>query len=193
MTPYLHPIVKPRSLRLRVLSAVLKRVFGKAPSWLNVWSTRMPFAFTAWVGKVNSLNKKLTVDQDTVVLIRARVDDVNTCLQCQDSGRWYVHKKRPHLVPKLDALFDYRRNRLFSAKERAALDFATELAEHRSVSPDTFRELRAHYSEREICEIVWVVSTNFLLNINNLGMGIGSDGLCELAGMPAAAPTVTPL
>jgi alkylhydroperoxidase family enzyme len=179
-TPYLSPIAKPRSLRLRVLSVVLKRVFGKPPSWLTVWSTRMPFAFTAWVGKVNSLNKKLTVEQDTVVLLRARVDDVNACLQCQDSARWYVNKKQPHLIPKLDALSDYRHDPLFSAEERSALDFATELAEHRSVSPDTFRELSAHYSERQICEIVWIVSSNFLLNINNLGLGIGSDGLCEL-------------
>ena len=192
MTAYLTPIDKPRSLRLRLLAGVLKRFFGKTPSWLTVWSARMPFGFTAWVGKVNSLNKKLTVDPDTVVLLRARVDDLNTCLQCQDSSRWYVSRKRPHLVPKLDALFDYRHDPMFSAKERAALDFATELAEHRGVSPDTFRELSAHYSERQVCEIVWVVSSNFLLNINNLGMGIGSDGLCELAGLPRAAPTATP-
>jgi alkylhydroperoxidase family enzyme len=193
MTAYLAPIDKPRSLRLRLLAVALKRVFGKAPSWLTVWSARMPFSFTTWVGKVNSLNKKLTVDPDLVVLLRARVDDVNTCLQCQDAGRWYVNKKRPHLAVKLDALFDYRRSAMYSVEERAALDFATELAEHRSVSPDTFRELSAHYSDRQVCEIVWVVSSNFLLNINNLGMGIGSDGLCELAGLPKAAPTVTPL
>jgi hypothetical protein len=193
MTSYLPPIAKPSSLRLRLLAVVLRRMMGKTPSWLTVWSARMPFGFTAWMGKVNSLNKKLSVEPDIVVLLRARVDDVNTCLQCQDSGRWYVNRKQPHLVPKLDGLFDYRRNPLFSVKERAALDFASELAEHRSVSPDTFMALSAHYSERQVCEIVWVVSTNFLLNLNNLGMGIGSDGLCELAGLPTAAPTGTPL
>ncbi|MGH2894587.1 MAG: carboxymuconolactone decarboxylase family protein, partial [Solirubrobacteraceae bacterium] len=125
MLAYLPTIAKPRSVRLRLLSAVLKRVFGKPPGWLTVWSARMPFRFTAWIGKVNSLNKKLTVEADTVVLLRARVDDVNTCLQCQDSGRWYVNKRRPHLIPKLNALHDYRRSPLFSAKERSALDFAT--------------------------------------------------------------------
>jgi len=35
--------------------------------------------------------------------------------------------------------------------------------------------LSRHYSEREICEINWIVSTNHLFNINNLGLGIGSD------------------
>jgi hypothetical protein len=35
-------------------------------------------------------------------------------------------------------------------------------------------------SEREICELAWIVATNHLFNMNNLGLGIGSDGLCEL-------------
>lgn len=141
----------------------------------------MPFAFTAWMGKASSLNKKLSIGMDTVTLVRARVDDINTCLQCQDAGRWYVTKKQPQLLPKLDALHDYQHSELFDDKERAALDFATALAGSRTVPAGTFAELAAHYSEREICELVWVISSNFLLNINNLGLGIGSDGLCELA------------
>jgi len=139
------------------------------------------------------MSKTLTVGADTVTLVRARVDDVNTCLQCQDASRWYVTKKQPHLLPKLDALPDYENSPLFSQRERAALDFATELAERRSVTPDTFSSLSAHYSEREICEIVWLVSTNFLMNINNLGLGIGSDSLCDLVQRPAAAGSLKAL
>jgi alkylhydroperoxidase family enzyme len=63
---------------------------------------------------------------------------------------------------------------------RAALGFATELTEHKHVSPDTFAARSRHHSEREICEIVWLVSSNHLFNINNLGLGIGSVGFCEL-------------
>ena len=191
MTPYLPPITKPRGLRLRLLAVVLRRIFGKEPGWLTVWSARMPFTYTAWMGKASSLNKKLSIGMDTVTLVRARVDDINTCLQCKDAGRWYVTRKQPHLLPKLDALYDYQHSELFSDKDRAALDFATELAGARSVSPGTFAELATHYSEREICELVWVVSSNFLLNINNLGLGIGSDGLCELAARGGRVETLT--
>jgi alkylhydroperoxidase family enzyme len=190
MTPYLAPITRPHGLRLRLLTIALRRVFGKPPSWLSVWSTRMPFAFTAWMGKASSLNKKLSVGMDTVTLVRARVDDINTCLQCQDAGRWYVTKKQPHLLPKLDALHDYRLSELFSYRERAALDFATELAGSRTVSPDTFAALADHYSEREVCELVWVISSNFLMNIINLGLGIGSDGLCDLAARTRSTETL---
>jgi len=181
MTPYLAPIEKPKGLRLRLLGMMLRRVFPKTPGWFTVFSSRMPFAFTMWIGKAGQLNKKLQIGPDTSALIRARVDDLNMCTHCADAGRWYIGEKQPHLLPKVEALHDYQTNRLFSDKERAALDFATELTEHKHISPDTFSALSQHYSERQICEIVWVASSNHLNNINNLGLGIGSDGLCELA------------
>jgi len=33
----------------------------------------------------------------------------------------------------------------------------------------------------------WLVSTNYLFNMNNLGLGIGSDGLCEINRGPQPA------
>lgn len=97
--------------------------------------------------------------------------------------------KTPHILPKLDALDQYQTSGLFSDKERATLDFATELTEQKHVSAETFAALSRHYSERETCEVVWLVSTNHLFNINNLGLGIGSDGLCDLASRRAGATT----
>lgn len=196
MTPYLAPIEKPKVLRLRLLGVLLRRMMPKAPGWYTVFSSRMPFAFTMWIGKAGSLNKKLTIGADASALIRARVDDLNTCTHCADAGRWYITEKQPHLLPKLDALYDYQSSPLFSEQERAALDYASELTEHKHISPDTFTAVSRHYSEREICEIVWVVASNHLNNINNLGLGIGSDGFCELAKQPklasASEPSPTP-
>lgn len=48
------------------------------------------------------------------------------------------------------------------------------------VSPDTFARLARHYSEREICDLVWLVASEHLANMTNIGLNIGSDGLCEL-------------
>jgi alkylhydroperoxidase family enzyme len=184
IAPYLAPVEKPKGLILKLLYLLMRRQFGKVPGWLTVFSARMPLAYTNWMGKVYKLNTKLRLPQDTVALIRARVDSLNTCTWCMDAGRWYATNKTPHLVPKLDALGEYQTSALFSDKERAALDFATELTEQKHVSPDTFETLSCHYSEREICEINWVVSSNHLFNINNLGLGIGSDGLCEISTKP---------
>lgn len=180
MTTYLPAIEKPKGLMLKLLYRLLGRQFGKVPSWLSVFSARMPLGFTNWMGKVYKLNRKLTLPMDTVTLVRAQVDSINGYTWCADAGRWYAMKNAPHNLPKLDALDDYRTSPLFSDKERAALDFAAELTEQKHVSPKTFSALSRHYSERGICEIVWLVSSNHLFNINNLGLGIGSDGFCEL-------------
>jgi alkylhydroperoxidase family enzyme len=96
-----------------------------------------------------------------------------------DANRWAATHKSPENGAKFDALPDYRTSSLFSDAERAALDYATELTEDRHVRPDTFEELSRHYSEREICEIVWLVASEHLYNLNNIGVNIGSDGLCE--------------
>lgn len=180
MTTYLSPIEKPKGLMLKLLYRLLGRQFGKVPSWLSVFSARMPLGFTTWMGKVYKLNQRLTLSTDTVTLVRALVDSINGCTWCADAGRWYAMKNAPHSLPKLDALNAYRTSPLFSDKERAALDFAAELTERKHVSPKTFSALSRHYSERGICEIVWLVSSNHLFNINNLGLGIGSDGFCDL-------------
>jgi alkylhydroperoxidase family enzyme len=190
MATYLPPIEKPKGLMLKLLYRFLGRQFGKVPSWLSVFSARMPLGFTTWMGKVYKLNQKLKIPVDTVMLVRAQVDGINGCTWCADAGRWYAMKNAPHNLPKLDALNAYRTSPLFSDKERAALDFATELTEQKHVSPKTFAALSGHYSEREICEIVWLVSSNHLFNINNLGLGIGSDGFCELTPHRATKATV---
>jgi alkylhydroperoxidase family enzyme len=192
VSPYLAPIEKPKGLMLKLLYRFLGRQFGKVPSWLSVFSARMPLAFTNWMGKVYKLNKKLKLPSDTVALVRARVDSINTCTWCADAGRWYAINKAPHNLPKLDAVNEYQTSPLFSDKERAALDFATELTEQKNVSPETFAALSRHYAEREICEIVWLVSSNHLFNINNLGLGIGSDGLCEINSKARSAVARSP-
>ncbi len=181
MATYLPPIERPKSLVLKLLYLLLGRQAGKVPSWLTVFSARMPLTFTTWMGKPFRLDKKLTLPADTVALVRAHVSSINACAACMDAGRWYAMHKTPHLLPRLDALGEYRTSPLLNDRQRAALDYATELTEQKHVSPEMFARISHHYSEREICEIVWVVSSNHLVNINNSGLGIGSDGLCELA------------
>lgn len=177
---YLPPIQKPKRLMLKLLYRVARRQFGTVPSPFSVFVARMPLAFGTFFGKVSKLDKKLTLHPETALLVRERVKQVNVCRWCIDAGRWYAVTKAPHTVAKLDALHDYRTSTLFGEKERAALDFAGELTEHKRVSPETFAVLSRYYSEREICEIVWLISSEHLYNLNNLGLNIGSDGLCEL-------------
>jgi hypothetical protein len=59
------------------------------------------------------------------------------------------------------------------------------LTSNKEVKPDTFGRLARHYSQREICDIVWLVASEHLYNMSNIGLNIGSDGLCQL--QPRAA------
>ena len=69
---------------------------------------------------------------------------------------------------------------LFNDAERALLDYVTELTAKKKVEADTFARMARHYSEREICEIVWLVASEHLYNLTNLGLNIHSDMLCEI-------------
>jgi alkylhydroperoxidase family enzyme len=125
------------------------------------------------------------------MLIRERVASINMCLFCMDAARWYATAASPDNITRFDALDDYRTSPLFTDAERAALDYASELTREKTVDPQTFARLAQHYSEREICDIVWLVASEHLYNLSNIGLNIGSDGLCEgpeLLSSPRPSP-----
>jgi alkylhydroperoxidase family enzyme len=181
MSTFLPPVRRPRGPLNRVMYFAGRRMFGVVPTGTTVFTARMPAAFTMFYSKTYRLDRKLRLDSDTAAVIRGHVAALNTCTACMDIGRWYATRSSARLVERLDALPDYRTSPLFSAAERAALDYATELTTAKAVSPQTFDRLRAHYSEREICDLVWLVASEHLANITHIGLNIGSDGLCELA------------
>lgn len=84
-------------------------------------------------------------------------------------------------MAKFDALEQYRTSPLFTDAERATLDYVTELSKEKKVDPDTFARMRSYYSEREICEIVWLVASEHLYNMTNIGLNIHSDMLCDIS------------
>ncbi len=98
-----------------------------------------------------------------------------------DAARWYATKESRDNLARFDALPEYRTSPLFNDAERAALDYATELTTGKAIGADTFNRLAAYYSDREISDIVWLVASEHLYNITNVGLGIDSDGFCDLA------------
>ena len=107
-----------------------RRKFGKVPSPIGIHSARLPPAFGMFYGKMGQLDKKLQLPRETVFLIREQVAHLNICLFCVDIGRLFATKSSMN-VEKLDALDLYRDSPFFSAAERAALDYVTELQETR--------------------------------------------------------------
>ena len=180
MGTFLPSIEQPRGLVQRIAYSMSKKQFGKVPTPVKVMYARMPAGFGMFVAKIGKLDQKLSLPLETQFLIRERTAQINVCEFCMDIGRYFVVKSSMNEA-KFEALADYRTSTLFTEAERAALDYVTELTRKRSVEPETFERLGKHYSERAICEIVWLVASEHFYNLSNLGLNIHSDMLCDIA------------
>jgi alkylhydroperoxidase family enzyme len=180
METYLSPIEKPQGLMMKLAYYFARRQFGKVLTPLKVHSARLPPAFGLFYGKVAQLDKKLTLAPELLMLIREQVARINVCLFCIDIGRSFTIKASMNEA-KFDALEQYRTSELFTDAERAALDYVTELTKEKKVDPATFARMSRHYSKRQICEIVWLVASEHLYNITNIGLNIHSDMLCDIS------------
>ena len=180
MDTFLAPIERPRGLIMKLVYAMTRRRFGKVLTPLKVHSARLPVAFGSFYGKISSLDKRLTLAPGLALLIRAQVARLNVCLFCMDIGRWAAIRASFDEA-KFDALDQYDTSTLFSDAERAALDYVTDLTRDKKVDLTTFNRLSRHFSEREICEIVWLVASEHVYNMTNIGLNIHSDMLCDLS------------
>jgi alkylhydroperoxidase family enzyme len=186
METFLPPIEKPKGLLMKLAYYFTRREFGKVLTPLKVHSARLPTAFGLFYTKVGKLDKKLTLPAETVMLIREQVARINVCLFCIDIGRSFTIKASMNEA-KFDALEQYRTSVLFTDAERAALDYVTELTRDKKVERDDFARLAGYYSEREICEIVWLVASEHVYNMTNIGLNIHSDLLCDINRKKKAA------
>ena len=177
---FLPPIEKPEGLMMKLAYYFTRQQFGKVLTPLKVHSARLPTAFGLFYTKIGKLDKKLTLPPETVLLIREQVARLNVCLFCMDIGRSFAIKATMNEA-KFNALEEYRTSSLFTGAERVALDYVTELTKEKKVDPNTFARLIRHYSEREICEIVWLVASEHLYNMTNIGLNIHSDMLCDIS------------
>jgi alkylhydroperoxidase family enzyme len=177
---FLPPIEKPNGLMMKLAYFFTRRRFGKVLTPVKVHAARMPVAFGLFAGKISQLDKKLVLPLEMILLIREKVARINVCEFCMDIGRSFTIKAKMNEA-KFDALDQFSTSPLFSDAERAALEYVTELTRDRTVDPNTFVRLSGFYSESEICEIVWLVASEHMYNMTNIGLNIHSDMLCDIS------------
>ena len=177
---FLPPIENPPGLMMKLAYAMTRWQFGKVLTPLKVVCARLPLAFCWFSSKIRKLDRKLQLAPELVLLIRERVAHINVCQFCMDIARSFVIKSSMNEA-KFEALEQYRTSPLFTNAERAALDYVTELTRDKAVNPETFSRLARYFSEREICEIVWLVASEHLYNLTNIGLNIHSDMLCDIS------------
>jgi alkylhydroperoxidase family enzyme len=178
--PFLPPIESPDGLFKKLMYGYSRRQLGKVITPLKVVYSRLPSAFGMFSAKISKLDKQLHLPAETVMLIREQVARINMCHFCIDIARAQVIQSSMNEA-KFDALENYPDSPLFSDAERAALDYVTELTLEKNVAPDTFAKLTEHFSNREICEIAWLVASEHFYNMTNIGLNIHSDMLCDIS------------
>lgn len=179
METYLAPIENPTSPMMKLVYYFTRKRFGKVLTPLKVYASRMPLAFGMFQGKISELDQKLTLSTELIFLIRQQVAQINICEFCIDIARSEAIKASLNTA-KFDELNKYTTSSLFTPAEKAALDYTTELTRHKTVSPENFNNLAKHFNERQICEIVYLVASEHVYNITNIGLNIHSDMLCDI-------------
>lgn len=177
--PFLPPIEEPQDPIMKQVYDTTLKQFGKILTPVKVFNARMPPEFGQFTAKIGELAQKLTLPHETAFLVQQHVSNMNICSFCIDIGRAFTIKASMNQA-KFDALEEYRTSPLFTDAERAALDYVTELTRDKTVNPDTFARMAKYYSEREICEIVWLVASEHFYNMANIGLNIHSDMLCDI-------------
>lgn len=182
MDTFLQPIEKPASLGMKLAYFFTLKKFGKVLTPLKVHSARLPTSFGMWYAKISELDKKLTLSQEMTLLIRQQIAQLNVCEFCMDASRSFVINSSIS-VEKFDALSNYKHSTLFSEAEKAALDFATNITKTKTSDLSTFKELQKYFSEREICEVVYLIASEPVYNLTNIALNIHSDMLCDMTKM----------
>jgi alkylhydroperoxidase family enzyme len=180
METFLAPVENPQDPALKEAYANYERMFGKVITPVKVFSSRLDAEFSQFFGIIGVLDKKLTLPKESAMLVRLQVARLNVCEFCMDIKRWEIIHSSMNQA-KFDSLDRYQTSGLFSEKEKAVLDYVTALTRDKKVSHDTFECLAVHFSEREICEIVYLVATEHVYNMANIGLNIHSDMLCDLS------------
>jgi alkylhydroperoxidase family enzyme len=180
MDTFLSAIEKPQGLMMKLAYYFCRKQFGKVLTPLKVHSARLPAAFGLFYAKIGKLDKKLQLPPEMALLIREQVARINVCEFCMDIGRSFAVQSSGSEA-KFDALAQYRTSPLFTPAERAALDYVTELTQTKAVKRETFERMASYYSERQVCEIVWLVASEHVYNLTNIGLNIHSDMLCDIS------------
>ncbi len=118
-------------------------------------------------------------------LLTVRVSQLNWCSFCVDINSATL-ARRAGSMDKVEALTEWRTSSLFSAPERAALDYTEAMTiTGQRVSDMLMIELRRHYSDDALIELTALIAFQNLSSKFNSALDVPPRGFCRL---PAATP-----
>ena len=177
-----QPIEKPKSILVKIAYWFTKRQYGKVMSPLKVIYARKPelLSFAMKIAKFEE--KQNSLAPELRLLIKVAAATQNGCTFCQDIALAHAVKSKIG-TEKFVALIEKNVEKIsaFSEKEQIVLAVLEEYSEQRKVSDETFAELRKHFNETEIIEILALNAFEQFYNAMTIPLEIESDGLEKLA------------
>ncbi len=171
--------VKNTPLNLRIVNWFSKHMFGQQLANLQ-YTAHNPSFVRAHIGMKAFFQAKSKLDPSIRALAIHYVSELNQCAWCIDFGRAKASKQGLNLE-KLAALHKYDDDPRFSSAERAALSYAEATTKTGiPVTDEHINELKKHFSDREIVELVAAVAAISFDNRINISLGIESQGFCSI-------------
>lgn len=167
-SPRLAPLPSNHVPELGAVFEATKQRMGFVPNSMLIMQ-RKPKLVKAFAELGDAVRSDLKIDRMLMSLISHVASRAAGCLYCMAHTAEGAAKAKPE---KLEAVWEYHTSPLFSEAERVALDFAVAAASvPNGVTDEMFADLRKHYSEEQIVDIVAVISLFGWLNRWNDTMG----------------------
>ena len=176
----IEAVENPSNPLLKIAYWFSKKQFGKVLTPLKIiYSRKFPLLrFAMKIAKFEEKQNSLAPDLRLLIKIAAATE--NGCSFCQDIALAQVVTGKIG-TEKFIALVNNDNSDVFTEKERAVLAVIRQYGTERKVSDENFAELRKHFNETEIIEILAFNAFEQFFNALTIPLEIESDGLQTLA------------
>ncbi|WP_116976289.1 carboxymuconolactone decarboxylase family protein [Chitinophaga silvatica] len=171
----LQPITKPNSWLIRLAYFLSRRTFGKVLSAFQVIYARSTPILRVML-KIIQTEKKLSLDTPTKLLIKSFVSNLNDCPFCSNTNEYLAIKGNIN-KQKINSLLNYRESDLFTAREKAMMEYLESVTYTKNASDDCYQQLQQYFNDKEIVEVTWLCAVENYFNMQAKPLGLPSDAL----------------
>ena len=161
--PHVAPVARQDLPEFEPLFQLAEGAMGFLPNSILTMA-RWPEMARAFTGLAGTINLGGKLPQELKRLVSFVASRAAGCVYCQAHTSHGVERAGV-ADEKIDAAFEFETSPLFSDAERAALRLARDAAQvPNEASAEHFEELRRHFDESEIVELVAVIALFGFLN-----------------------------
>ncbi len=175
----LAPLERPRGLFLRLIYWATRKRYGVTPTAFRVIYARSPFLALVSLLITIGLEKVVHIDNGLRLLLQIKLSTENGCTFCADL--YLAEALRAKIGhQRFRDLSEFETSSSFTAREKAALAYATALHGSLHIPDAVWVRLALHFSEREQVDIVWTCAVERYFNSMALPLRIGSDHISDI-------------